>query len=310
MSPFLKIIRFPNLVIVLITQYLLRFCVIDTWYAYSGNEAVFSHVDFALLVFSTLLIAAGGNIINDIFDLDTDQINKPEKILLGKSIPMLTAKVIYLSLSISGILIGLFLAYKLKSIQLGLIFPVIAIMLFLYSKTYQKVFLLGNIIISFLTAMVIIIVWLFEFFSLSSQPTVFSEVQYSLHTISYIFFAYAVFAFVITLLREILKDAEDREGDFESGYQTIIIVWGLQISKIVIIAVILIGMGLLAFAQYWLLNHGFQLVLWYLVIIQLFFIYVMYFTFIAKNKKDFHSLSNAVKIIMLAGILSMQLFCI
>ena len=311
MSPYLKIMRLPNLGIIVLTQYLLRYCVINHWYAYSGVSAAFSNLDFALLVLSTLLITAGGNIINDIFDVETDSINRPEKMLIDKFIPLLTAKILYLSLSIIGMLIGVYIAYRVQSFQLGLIFPAIVIMLWLYSKTYQKVLLLGNIIVASLSAMVILIVWLFEFFALTSNPDIYVEVQNSLKFISYIFFAYALFAFIVSMIREILKDAEDSEGDSESGYGTLAVIWGQSVAKYLAATLIIIGMALLGFAQLWLYQNGFQMVMWYLgIVVQILFVYVLYYTLTAKSKKDFHSVSNAVKIIMLAGILSMQLFCV
>ncbi len=311
MSPYLKILRLPNLGIIVLTQYLLRYCVINTWYGHSGLSAAFSNFDFALLVFSTLLIAAGGNIINDIFDVETDKINKPEKMLIDKAIPLLWVKILYFSLSIFGSIIGFYLAYRVGNFQLGLIFPGIAIMLFLYSKTYQKIFLLGNIIISSLSAMVIFIVWLFEFFALLSEPMIYANVQNSLKFISYFFFAYSLFAFIVSMVREILKDAEDIEGDQESGYNTLAIIYGTKVVQYFASLLIILGMAFLAYAQYWLYEQGFQLIVWYLGIsVQVLFVYVLYYTITAKSKKDFHSVSNAVKIIMLAGILSMQLFCV
>lgn len=302
--------RLPNLGIIVLTQYLLRYCVINYWYDYSGVSAAFSNLDFALLVLSTLLITAGGNIINDIFDVETDSINRPEKMLVGKFIPPFTAKIFYLSLSITGMLIGVYLAYRVQSFQLGLIFPAIVIMLWLYSKTYQKVLLLGNVIVASLSAMVILIVWLFEFFALTSNPNIYVEVQNSLKFISHIFLAYALFAFIVSMIREILKDAEDRVGDFETGYGTLAVVWGQSVAKYLASVLLIVGMAFLSFVLYWLYQNGFQMVMWYLGIVQILFVYVLYYTLIARSKKDFHSVSNAVKVIMLAGILSMQLFCI
>ena len=310
MHPYFKIVRLPNLGIIVLTQYLLRYCVINTWYGYSGVSAAFSNLDFALLVLSTILITAGGNVINDIFDVETDKINKPEKRLIGKSISELSAKILYLLLSISGLLIGVYLAYQVKSVQLGLIFPAIVIMLFLYSKTYQKTMLLGNVIVASLSAMVILIVWLFEFFALTSNPMVYVEVQSSLKHVSYIFFAYAMFAFIVSLIREILKDVEDKEGDEESGYGTLAIVLGKEMAKYIAASILALGMAFLAFAQYWLFENDFLLVTWYLGIVQILFMYVLYYVLKAKTKNDFHSVSNACKILMLAGVLSMQLFCV
>ena len=311
MSPYLKIIRLPNLLIIILTQYLLRICIIQNFYSLGDVTPALGHFDFALLVFSTLLIAAGGYVINDNFDEAIDKLNKPEKVLVGKSISRPSAYIYYWVLTIPGIIIGFYLAIKVDYLSLGFVYLAIAIMLWLYSERYQKTVLWGNIVISLLSAMVILIVWSFEFFALKANPIHYVETMKYLKPISIIVLVYAVFAFFTSIIREIFKDIEDMEGDKSAGYRTLAIVAGIKISKRIGICFILILMTLIGVSQYFLWQEGFSLVFWYLLIaVQTLFLFVIYNVIKSKNREDFHFLSNALKLIMVAGILSMQLFYI
>ena len=90
MHPYLKIIRLPNLLIMVVTQYMIRFCIIRTFYALGDARPAFGELDFFLLVISTVLIAAGGYVINDYYDIEADRVNKSKKVLIGKSIAVKT----------------------------------------------------------------------------------------------------------------------------------------------------------------------------------------------------------------------------
>ncbi|OQX80259.1 MAG: hypothetical protein B6D61_02210 [Bacteroidetes bacterium 4484_249] len=309
LSPYLKIIRIPNLLIIILTQYLLRICVIQIFYSLGDVVPAVNHFDFALLVFSTLLIAAGGNVINDYFDEAVDKINKPDKILIGKSISRTSAYIYYWVLTIPGIIIGFYLAIKVDYLQLGFVYVAIAIMLWFYSERYQRKVLWGNLIVSALSAMVILIVWLFEFFALKANPFEYVETIKYLKPVSLIVIVYAVFAFFTSIIREIFKDIEDMEGDKSAGYRTLAIVAGLKLSKLTGLGLILILMTLIGVSQYFLWQEGFNLVFWYLLIaVQTLLLFVIYNALKSKTKEDYHFLSNAMKIIMVAGILSMELF--
>jgi len=311
MTAYIKIIRIPNLVIVILTQYLLRFCVIRTFYGLEYVSPALSEFDFVILVLSTILIAAGGYIINDLYDLQTDKINKPGKILIGKSISSQKAHYLYWGLTVPGVLMGFYLSIKVNYIMLGFIYIAIAMMLWFYSARYQKTVLWGNIAISLLSAMVVLIVWLFEFFALREEPLIYVDVMNRLQIITLIVSGYALFAFLVSLIREIIKDIEDIEGDRKAGYRTLPIVTAINKAKGTATGIIVISILLLAFTQYFLYMKELSLIFWYLMIaVQSLFIYLLYNTFKAREKENFHFLSNTTKIIMVAGILSMQLFCI
>lgn len=268
-----------------------------------------SDFQFFLLVLATVLIAAGGYVINDYFDEKPDAINKPEKLIAGEKISLNFILIYYWLLTIAGIVLGLALTYWIDSWTLGLIFPLVAIMLWTYSSRYQKTFLVGNIMIASMSALVILIEWLFEFFALKAQPVLFVEVHNQLSAIQFIVLSFTFFAFFTSLIREIVKDIEDMEGDKQQGYKTLVILSGVKQAKMLTIGLHILTMALLAFCQYVLYVQNLFYVFWYTSIaVQLLFVFVLYYLVIAKDKKDFHWLSNAYKILMVAGILAMQLF--
>lgn len=311
MSAFVKIIRLPNLAIIVLTQYLLRICIIGTFFGFSGSGPALSEFDFFLLVLSTVLIAAGGYVINDIFDLEIDKVNKPDKILINKFITISNAYRLYYGLTISGILTGFYLARAVQYFLLGFVFVAIALLLWFYSDRYQKTVLWGNIFISALSAMVIFIVWLFELFALRADLLTYTEVMKQIHIVTLAVTGYGIFAFMVSMIREIFKDIEDFEGDKKAGYRTLPIVLGVKNSKWVASSLIILTICILAYAQYLLYIKNIMLVFWYLLIaVQTLFLFLFFNTIKAKEKEDFHFLSNATKITMIAGILSMQLFYI
>ncbi len=311
MNSYLKIIRLPNLLIIILTQYLIRICIIRTYYSLGGEFPALGEFDFVLLVLSTVLIAAGGYVINDYYDLQTDQINKPKKVIIRNSLPVSSALHFYWALTISGILIGFYLAFKVSYVQLGLIYIAIVLMLWFYSEKYKRTAIWGNLMISGLSAMVIIIVWLFEFFALRTKPQIYIETMKLLKPVTLIVAGYAVFAFLVTLIREVVKDAEDVDGDKASGFKTLPVVSGVKMTKWLAAVFILLTMIILATGQYFLYKFNLTLVFWYfLIAVQTLFVFLLYYLIKADTKEDYHFLSNTLKIIMVAGILSMQLFYI
>ena len=311
MSPYLKILRLPNLAIIILTQYLLRICIIGTYYGFSAASPAMGHFNFSLLVVATLLIAAGGYIINDIKDVEIDRVNKPDKLLISKIISVSRATRLYYFLSLAGVIIGFYLAYKANYILLGFIFIAVVLLLWFYSDKYQKTVLWGNLFVALLSAMVIVIVWIFEFFSLRNDPIIYAEVMQQLPVINILVFSYALFAFLVSLIRELIKDVEDIEGDKKAEYRTLPIQLGKRNTKRFITILILVVMTIIAVAQYLLYAKSLMLVFWYLmIVIQSLLLFLLFQVIKAGSKQEFHFLSNATKIIMIAGILSMQLFYI
>ncbi len=306
-----KILRLPNLAIIILTQYLIRYCLLGPVYSNNSIPFAIDSFNFALLVLSTLLIAAGGNIINDIMDIKTDKVNKPGKVWAGKLMSKKSAYILYFILTLTGVIIGFYLSFLIGYLMFGLIYLTIALLLYFYSVSYQRIAFLGNITVSILSAMVILIVWLYEFFALRSDPSLFAKLMPVTGYISTFIWGYAIFAFLTSLIREIVKDIEDREGDMASGYKTLPVIDGAGKAKAIAMIITLVSMIALGSGQYFLLEHNLVIVFWYLLIaVQPLFAYLIYLLVKAKKKEDFKTVSDAAKIVMVAGILSMQLFCI
>lgn len=304
----LKLIRIPNLLIIVGTMYLVRFFLISPILHYHYGGLSYPEFDFALLVLSCVLIAAAGYIINDYFDLEIDKINKPEKIILGDRIPIEKARILYFLLNILGVSIGAYLSFKIGQYQFSLIFLLTAFLLFSYSQKYKRSPFIGNFVVAILSSLTLFLVWLFEFFALRLEPNMFVDLKDAIPLVNKYILAYVAFAFLVSLIREIIKDIEDREGDEAAKCKTLPIIIGPQNSKFLTGFLILLAISLMAFAQFILWENKMDYLFWYFMLaVQPLFIYLFINLIKAKEKEDFHLMSLISKFIMLAGILSIQL---
>ena len=301
------LIRLPNLVVLALTQYFVRYGVLMPVYASKGLELQMSHLNFALLVFSSLLLAAGGYIINDYYDVEMDKINRPSKVIVGKFISLKTAGFLHYALTIPACALGIWLAYAAGNIKLGFIHIVIALVLFYYSIKYKRIPFAGNITVALLAALSVGIVWLFEFFSLKQNYIAFAEFLGNFGTINIFVIAYAIFALWVSLIREMVKDVEDIQGDETVGCRTLPIVLGLEKIKKIILALSVVFLVMIAGATYILFAWQYYACGWFMAVaIGGLCLYYLMALLKAKTVNDYHFLSNLLKIIMVAGVLSMQ----
>lgn len=298
---FLRLVRFPNLVIVAITQYLLQYQVILSAFEAAQLPALLTGFHFFLFVCSTVIIAAGGYIINDIVDYPIDFINKPKKLIINRHISMSTARKSYYVWTMLGFLISLYLAFYVDNLLLVLIYPTAVALLWLYSHYFKKQVLIGNIVVSLFCAFVAGVVLFAEratFFDLQIvAPSIAQRVTVLL-------LGYSSFAFLSTLFREIVKDIEDMEGDRQQGCQTLPIVFGLNISKIVAGFVGFLFFIFVLFLMQWLWPKQYIVaVLFGGVAIFLPLIFSLVLLVRAKESKQFRLISQVAKWMMLAGLL-------
>lgn len=310
MLAFLKLIRLPNLLIIAFTQYMIRLCLIEPILNLSGLYIQMSDLEFALLVLATVLVAAGGYVINDYFDARIDKINKPEHLIIDQGVKRRVAMGAHAVLSSLGVAIGIFLAWRCNILMAGgTLFTISVIGLWFYSTSFKYQFLSGNIIISLFTGMVPFMVALFEVpriiirysIKLAQQQNEFGSVVTD--TILLWAGAFGITAFGLSLIRELIKDMEDVEGDQEYGCKTLPIVWGIKRAKMVVSALTVLfmaGIGYIQYMQYTAQDkYSFT---YFLLLIQLPLLFVMYRVITAKEKKHYHISSLFVKFIMLAGI--------
>jgi 4-hydroxybenzoate polyprenyltransferase len=302
---FFRMVRWPNLLFISLTQSLFYFCIlIPSFYqGYPVHENILKPEYFALLSLSSVLIAAAGYIINDYFDLNIDRVNKPERVVVEKIIKRRWAIIWHWVLSGLGIVIGFFLSWKLRNIFIGPSNVVCVLLLWFYSTTFKKKLLIGNLLISLLTAWVIGVLYLCEF---RLHRFVDPEFHAALSRVYKFAVVYGSFAFVISLVREVIKDMEDMEGDTRYGCRTMPLVWGLNAAKFFCVCWLTILVAALIFVQFYVLQFR-----WWLTIIFTCFgvIYpilrVLRKLSRATESSQFHQLSQLIKSIMMMGILSM-----
>ncbi len=303
---FLRLVRWPNLVFIAITQILFQYCIIYPAFANAGSQFVF-HQYFWWLLIASVLIAAAGYIINDYFDLNIDQINKPDKLIVEKLINRRWVILWHLFLSFIGIAISFWIAFKCNMIELGFANMLSVFLLFIYSTSLKKKLLSGNLLISLLTAWVILVLGL-ENISIVVVRTA-NPLPVDAGRLTRLTFLYAGFAFVISLIREVVKDCEDIEGDRKFGCKTMPIVWGITASKIFVGTWLVVLVFALGVTQFYVLQFGWWLSAVYsFIFILLPLLFIFYLLKKAVSSKDFHQLSTYIKLVMFTGILSMMFF--
>jgi 4-hydroxybenzoate polyprenyltransferase len=293
---FLKLIRYQNLLIIALIQAVFHFGFLKQQ---EGLLVALNDVEFIFLILATICIAAAGYIINNIVDQETDNISKPNKVIVGKYISETRAYNYYIALNIVGVLIGFFIANIIFKESFAAIFIVVAFVLYLYATQFKQSLLAGNFLVSFLVAFSILLVGVFDLY-----PIITNESRKFLGILFQIIIDYAIFAFLLTFIREVVKDIEDYEGDLKTGMNTLPIYLGKEKTQKVVFGLSFIP--LIALLYY--LNSNFKN-LEYVVYYTLAFVVAPMLYFIlklwqAKTQKEFNHLSTVLKLIMITGILS------
>lgn len=297
MLHFLKLIRYKNLLLLALMQIIFRIGYLEPiqiplslWYW-----------QYALLIASTILIAAGGYIINDIMDQETDLENHPEKVIVGKHITESKAYTIYVTLTIIGVGLGFILANTVNHPNLGVLFVLVATLLYFYASTLKQIAVVGNLIVAALLAFSVIIIGVFDIF-----PNTFDINIEQMRLAFAILLDYALFAFIINLVREIVKDCEDVNGDHLQGMKTLPVLLGTSVtSKIAFVLLLLPTAYLFYYIYNYLFAHNLYISILYifaLVLAPIIFCLVKIWN--AKEKSDFHFISTLLKWIIFFGILS------
>ena len=295
----LNLIRCKNLIIIILVQLLIKYALLEPF----GVQTSLNLLGMLCLTCATICIAAAGYIINDINDIKTDLINKPNKIIIGSSISKKSAYYLFVFFNIIGVGLGFYLSYILNKTAFFSIFIFISITLYIYAIYLKRTILVGNILISILVAFSIIIVGVFELL-----PSITSYNQQTHSFFFKVILDYAWFAFIINLLREIVKDIEDLNGDYNSGMQTLPILLGRERTKNILSFLNFIPLAAIIHHITTNLYKQPVVVAYYLLFIVAPLLYICIKTFSAKTKKDFNHLSNMYKIVMVFGILSLLLF--
>jgi 4-hydroxybenzoate polyprenyltransferase len=317
LSSIFSLIRFPNLLIIAATQYAMRYLVMEPLLPSDTFSLQFGDLQFFLLVLSTIVIAAAGYIINDYFDTQADMINKPARVVVGIRISRREAMTMHALLNIIGVGIGAYLSFYIKIPSLLLVFVLATGLLWFYSTNYKRQFLVGNISVALLTGLVPLMVVLFEIPVLNR--TYGAIMLQNESNFNYIFAwvgGFSFFAFLTTLIREVIKDAEDFVGDSAYGMKTVPIVLGSMWTKVVL--GLLIGFTiatllylLVRFIVFSVEPADFISLAYFVLFLFIPLILLIVQVIIAKGKRGYHRASVLIKLVMLAGILySVVVFCL
>jgi len=270
-----------------------------------GVDITLSDFDFLLLVLATIFIAAAGNIINDIYDVVIDAINKPSEVIIDRKITEKNAYNLYITLTIIGVAIGFYLSTQIDRPMFSGLFIIISALLYLYASQLKSILLVGNIIISTLVALSLIIIGLFDL--LPAINFLNQEEQFIAFRI---ILDYALFAFFINLIREIIKDIQDIDGDKNGGMNSLPIVLGRKRASYIAFSLGIIALFGIVYYIYMHLYHIQIMVIYFLICIVAPLLYFCVKVWDAKTESDYAFLSKLLKIIMFLGMCSILLYSI
>lgn len=309
---FLRLIRWKNLVMIALTMFLMRYAIIEPL---AGNVTInithdlansvplhlhFSLLNFLILVFSTVCIAAGGYVINDYFDVKADSVNN-KKVVVGNEISYKSAMLWSNILSLLGVVAGFYVSYKAGYVWFGVIFFLVSGLLYFYSASYKNQFLVGNIIIALLVSMVPLLVVFFEWSAIFAYCSAFAVVTPDFSFLFYWVGGFALFSFILTFIRELVKDVEDVEGDLSSKRKTVPIVIGRRKTKNIVLVLSIFTIALLYVI--WRL-YVFDWITFAYITIAVVAPLVIAVIILFKDKENerVHHVSSLLKIVMLTGV--------
>jgi len=297
----LRLIRFPNLCIVALTQWLLYDRVVVPALTSQLITPLLSDLECLCYIGITVTLTAAGYIINDIMDLPADRINKPDRILIDRRISRQTATWFYLTLGLTGFMMTTYLGLACERLQLIGLYPLAFILLYVYSAALKHRPLAGNVLIALFCAGVAGAIWLAEGEALAQLTR---QAPGRARPVRFLLVWYMVFAFLSTLYRELVKDMEDQEGDRVVDSRTASIVWGTASAKILagisggVLFVFLVWQSqfIYTYFPYWLV--------WFVaggLVLPL--IWTFFGLAFAKKKTQYHRISTVLKVVMFNGVL-------
>jgi 4-hydroxybenzoate polyprenyltransferase len=239
MNNYLKLIRLPNLIIIALTQYVMRYCIIQPILSINRIKLQLADLDFAILVAATVLMAAAGYIINDYFDTKADRFNKKE-VIVGRKVTRRVALILQQILAALSVILAAYVSHKIGHWQFVMIFFMGGGLLWFYSTSYKYYFLLGSFLIAMVTAAIPFLVVIYEIPPLAEK---YAEVlRISKTNFNYLLYwvgAFSFFSFFGVLIAQFIRDLVSIKGDREISRNSLPVVIGLKGAKVVIIGLII-----------------------------------------------------------------------
>lgn len=305
MMSLLNLVRYKNLMMVLLTLVLTQYTIRTNLLNEGGD------VQFMVVTIAIICITAGGYVINDIFDVNTDRINRPKTRTIGVSISKKKGFSIYFIFTGLGVFCAAYAAYMTENRTYTLFFVGPIILLYWYSKSLKRIAIIGNLAVSLLTALPIGVVSIFALNTVANTGTNLSDASPrlfdSLPLVSSLGI-YCLLAFCMTFIRELIKDIEDMNGDYALHMKTLPILIGTKRTKhLVLLLSSLLFVSILTLAKV-VLHHGMTGLFWYTMLcVCVPFSWFIFKLYHSKKTKDFKLLSTLLKYILFFGIMSMLL---
>jgi 4-hydroxybenzoate polyprenyltransferase len=293
--------RWPNLGIIVLVQYLIRFGLIE----FLNIPHALNHFYFFLGVLCSVTLAAAGYIINDIYDQENDAINKPQRVRVNKGLSEQSAWYWFLGLNVVACISGYFLALEVGLSSLGFIPVIAAALLYLYATDFKKRPLIGNLIVSILTALPVFFVGVFDLL-----PAASSDNAQLMGQVFKVISAYSLFAFYLNFMRELVKDAEDYVGDAKMGFKTLAVLLKPNGISYLVFSLGIVLLGFSGFYNYYIWHDDVFSAAYLLLFVNAPLLYFLFKILKAKTPRAFKGLSTLLKLIMLFGILSILVFSI
>lgn len=298
LKDFLNFIRWKNVFMISLIMLLIKYVLFERF----ELNVTLDNAHYALLTISTLCIAIAGYIINDIYDVQADKINKPDRLYVGKKLSRVTAYNYFIGFNSAGLLIGMYLSWHVNHTSYFIIYVITSLLLYQYAKYLKKKFLIGNLLVSFAVLLSIVLPVVFDLLPVTNPLN--ERGQFVVFKLISLF---AAFGFLLTFLREIVKDLEDMKGDKKIGARSLPIVLGVKMTKSIISMTSLIVFLAIAYFAYMLMDFEPFATAYLSIFVAAPLVYFIFCLWKAQNKKELHRSSATLKIVMLLGILTILL---
>jgi 4-hydroxybenzoate polyprenyltransferase len=296
---YLKIVRPLNLLLLFLSQFLIKFGLFEPL----GVQLAMETFDFTLLVLATLSIAGAGNIINDIQDVAIDKVNKPNTIIVGREISEKSAYNYYFMLNIIGVATGFYLSNRLGHPGLAAVFILISALLYSYAVYLRSLLLVSNLIVSLLVATSLLVLIVFDVY-----PAIDTIILENQQIVAGVVLWYAFAAFYLNLIREIVKDIQDINGDKKGGRKTLPMVLGrTRTTQLVFTMGVFMLVGVLWFCYSFLYQFSWA-VGYFVFLIAGPLLYFCLKSWRAEKPKEYQTLSVTLKVVMFTGVCSIPFF--
>lgn len=290
------LVRPLNLLFIALTQYLLFFHFLFPLFRSAGATVLLEGWRAWAFLLTTTLIAAAGYVMNDLYDIETDKVNKPHKWLVGNRISHGAARIWSGILLLAGGVSAALIAIDIREPRLWLLYPLSVILLWVYSRHLKGRPLAGNLLIALFCAMVAGIVWF-------AEREGFSQLGNQAKGAAGALVFYLAFAFLATLFREIVKDCEDVKGDLTASHRTLPIVAGISKARQWAIASgLLLDCSFFVLAAYLFQQSNWAGFAYTLALLALPLSWGLAEVWKARSPADFRRVSQIAKWVIFAGV--------